>query len=155
MTLTALDEFYAEVNILWNSGKNPTLRYILTPKDPSNNPDLIYINLNTIGLDETVNSAFIVTSSFAGDVKEGNPGNLGTLELTSGDYSSQVWFEQIANQLNELSSGFFKVNGTNYFFNLEIYVDGIQIQSYTSLTNNTQYKVKSYPCSRCPCDGCC
>ena len=147
-----MSTIYDEVDALWNQGLNPTVEVQLVPNDPANSPNLIYVNLNTVNkLDSNVvDSVFIITSSFAGAVQDGNPGYLGTLQANSEGYSSEFWFNEVGKELGIILSDFIKVNGSNYSIVVDVYADVLEskIQSQkVAPKKNTQTKVGGTTCS--------
>ena len=151
MTVITISELYDEVNILWNLGLNPLVQIKLIPQEPEMNPNLIYTNKNTVGLENEVVSSFEITYAKDGRVIDGNLGIIQNLDLTSKGYSSEFFFQQCAAQLSQLTDDFFIANGLGYTFTIEVYSDIVLNRLAPSVDDvvTTQIKVTGGYGSNC------
>jgi len=121
----SISKMYVEVNKLFKEGLNPTVNARLIPED-HNHIILNYLEKDTVGVNGCVNTEITILVAYPGQVKERDVGIISSLTLTSENYSSEFYFQQLANQLQLLINDFLASLPEEYgIYNLdlEIYSD--------------------------------
>ena len=137
-----IQAYYAKVDKYWKESLNPTLKLSLLSLDP-NIPNFTYTNNNTVANNSSVNAEFEIVYALEGPVSEGNNGILKNLELHSNDYSSEFFFQQVADYLTKLIKDFTDNSKTDYKFTIDIYIDVLEdgtVNNFQQSKERTQAK---------------
>jgi hypothetical protein len=134
----SISKMYVEVNKLFKEGLNPTVNARLIPEDHSHIL-FNYLEKDTVGVNGCVNTEITIVVAYPGPVKERDVGIISSLTLTSENYSSEFYFQQLANQLQLLINDFLASIPEEYgiyHLDLETYSDAPNNQD--SGTSNNQ-----------------
>ncbi len=91
------------------------------------------------------------------DYEEKYGGTVGILNLLNEQYSNEVWFDGVAQQLADFLDNIFNINGRDYEFKLELYKEYYSsktISANTEVTGNSDIYQRIFQVGW-PCGGDC